>query len=186
MLRKYLVSLLIACCVFGVLVSSVFLISQPVHAQENQTASPCPVKVITKQTGTLISYTCLDRRGQVLSKGHLSPQSSVYGYCNLGIYGNGPFPPTSGWFLCVTGSGKFNIPQAYNDQASSWASCAAGTFYVDSNQRGGSGSFGDLKDGNFPLGNVPNDSMSSWTLNWTDSCRFDYDQYGMPVPYWIA
>jgi hypothetical protein len=182
--RKHFVFPLLVCCAIGLLASGFLLTTQTVHAQTQQAASTCPNRVIKGN-----HYTCYNRQGQATSQGTLSPQTSTWGNCNLMIYQNGPFLASSGWVDCITGYGLFNIPTAYNDQASSWASCANGTFYVDSGGKGTSAPFGDLKWGNFPLGNVPNDSLSSVNLLYQDSCPFYVsgpNHNYMPYPYFYT
>ncbi|HEX6344405.1 hypothetical protein [Umezawaea sp.] len=91
--------------------------------------------------------------------------------CSFAYYENGPYGSPewdAGWSVCVTGGpGTHYVPLDLNDQASSWDSCASGTFFAgqpDTDPRQGMPGF---SRGNFPWGAVPNDSLSSAYVNRT-------------------
>jgi hypothetical protein len=84
--------------------------------------------------------------------------------CSVDYYQNGPYGSAQqkqGWAVCVRGSGNFAVPLQFNDQASSWDSCAAGVFFVNGINTTPDASFPGNDFGNFPWGHVPNDSLSS-------------------------
>ncbi len=84
------------------------------------------------------------------------------------LWQNGPFPPTSGWGISIVQAGKFYVPTKYNDAASSWAAAdACGSFSVNDPNTNPKAFFSPNTDGNFPLGSVPNDSVSGVAVSFT-------------------
>ncbi|WP_433426514.1 hypothetical protein ACQP1V_43465 (plasmid) [Microtetraspora malaysiensis] len=100
----------------------------------------------------------------------LAAGSSAAASPGVCIYQNGPvFSPAwaNGWELCAYGSGDLWVPPAYNDQASSWISgCTSGVFYAYQPGTAPWGFFPANSAGNFPWGGVPNDALSSLSLDW--------------------
>lgn len=158
----------IAAFLMAVLCMMVSSGTTPSYAQQQvthfqQPLTRCAMKLIKYQAGHTRIYTCFDRQGKVSSTGIVSP--NVTNSCLVVVYTDGPFYPNTGGVLCVLQSGNFNIPSQFNDQASSWLSCTGGVFFVNSNEGGGSGSYSAMQWGNFPYKGVPNDSLSSISIN---------------------
>lgn len=129
----------------------------------------CPIKVLNYQGGQIASYTCMDISGNATASTVNSPQAIS---CNVIIYQNGPYLPSNGWALCYdNGPGLWTVPLQFNDQVSSWWSCSSGTFYMDANGQGGSASYPAHSNGTFPIGNVPNDQLSSLSIDSNALCR---------------
>lgn len=134
-----------------------------------QPSTHCAMKLIKHQAGHSSTYICFDRQGRAISKGVVSP--NFVDPCLVVVYTDGPFYPTTGSALCFNQSGNVNIPPDFNDQASSWLACTGGVFFVNSNEGGGSGSYSAMQWGNFPYKGVPNDSLSSISINPGTSCN---------------
>jgi hypothetical protein len=132
----------------------------------------CAVKA-TSHTGDVTTTKCLEK---TVAPQLISPHAQVLpGYGQACVYGNGPFNSAawqSGWGGCLN-TGSWPLGASINDQASSWAvgPCTSATFYANgvgtspwvNVQNTSSGWIGS----NFPLGNVPNDSVSAvvvWTI----------------------
>lgn len=118
---------------------------------------------LTPKVGETAGRVCLVPETAAM-RAAVAPDASVAG-CQADVYGNGPYGSTAwqnGWGLCLAGgTGNYYIPTAYNDQASSWDSCAGGIFYANQPGTSPSAAFPANSAGNFPLGSVANDSLSS-------------------------
>lgn len=107
----------------------------------------------------------------------VKPASVITDGCFFRFYQNGPYGSAAwanGWWHCVNAvaeNGDYYVPSWLNDQASAWDSCTDGYFYA--NQPGTSPGypFPAGTHGNFPLGPVPNDSLSSAIVYYRDFIR---------------
>ncbi len=89
--------------------------------------------------------------------------------CAFTYYENGPYGSPdwrNGWSVCVAGWGNYYVPLALNDKASSWDSCATGTFYANQPNTDPRAGFPPDSAGNFPRGGVANDALSSAYVNY--------------------
>lgn len=99
------------------------------------------------------------------------PSIQYYYVAYVCYFENGPFGKSSwsnGWGDCVDqyGGNPYYVPRVYNDKASSWDSCVSGTFYVNQPYTTPSANYpADYNGQNFPWGAVPNDSLSSLSIN---------------------
>lgn len=126
----------------------------------------CAVTFAPK-VGSTAGRVCLVQETAAMRSAAVTPDSAVPG-CAFDYYQNGPYGSTAwgnGWGLCVVGAGNYYVPIQYNDQASSWDSCASGIFYGNQPGTSPSASFPANSSGNFPLGSVANDSLSSAFIN---------------------
>ena len=89
--------------------------------------------------------------------------------CSFAYYENGPWGSQDwhdGWGICVSGQGYGYVPLELNDQASSWDSCSDGFFYANQPNTDPLAYFPAGSIGNFPIGGVPNDALSSFWVNY--------------------
>jgi hypothetical protein len=159
-----------------VVVASVGL-SSPAGAAGSQQAGqvvaarPAPGHAIKPLSGcavTLAPAVGSDRGRVCLRKQEATNVTASPQACSFDYYENGPWGSPDwgkGWGICVSGQGYGYVPLELNDQASSWDSCSDGFFYTNQPGTEPSAYFPAGSIGNFPIGGVANDALSSF---WVD------------------
>jgi hypothetical protein len=94
--------------------------------------------------------------------------------CAVDVYGGGPYGSDdwkNDWKICFIGSAtQFLVPWDFNDQASSWDSCADGVFFDNQPFTVPNATFPQNSSGNFPRGGVANDALSSLDVRANNFC----------------
>jgi hypothetical protein len=139
-------------------------------------ASPTPGHVLKPLSGcalTLVPTVRSDQGRSCLRKQATTGQAAAsLEACSLEYYENGPWGSTdweNGWGICVRGYGNGYVALERNDQASSWDSwCSDGVFYTNQPDTSPAAYFPIYSYGDFPLGDVANDALSSYWIR--NSC----------------
>ena len=128
-------------------------------------AAPLPGCAVTfvPQVGSEDGRTCLSPAAEAGAAA--APQDCSFAYYENGPYGSDDW--RNGWGVCVIGGpGNYYVSLPRNDKASSWDSCASGTFYANQPGTDPHAGFPANSSGNFPWGAVPNDALSSAYVNY--------------------
>lgn len=161
--------------------------SHATAASSRPAVGPCAVLQVTLHGSAAPDSQCLSQTAPSSNKGVI-PNTSADKSCptnDLVLYWNSPIGVHPNYLLCLIGFGELNLNQSlftqngtttgtylnWNDQASAWwTGCADVYFFTDINEGGnwtrvvGSEHGLNSPSGNFPYGNIPNDSLSSVLL----------------------
>ena len=162
---------LLCCTIFFVLMQQSVVRAAPAGKLDSGNTQNCFVLQVTLHGSQPATSTCVVQGKAQLTSGTVQPTTYVTGCSNaaLTIYAD---HNQSGWTICFIGDGFVNMTDYsgpapffawnWNDNASSFrAGCASGTFYTDTNGNGGQSDFDPHQRGDFPFGNIWDDSLSS-------------------------
>jgi hypothetical protein len=157
-------------------------LTTPAHAA---TKPQCAVAEVILHGTSAPTITCRSTKITYLSNASGVHPNDTFVNANcwsttyLALYWNSPISASPNYVLCIGGTGLLNLNQQletspnfdlrdWNDQASAWwTGCSPVTFYTDINRGGASvtepGSIQGMNSpqGNFPLGGIGNDQLSS-------------------------